>query len=130
MEADIAVTKAYKYLQSRNYSVGERVAIPSGLRIPINGILLTNYQVCVLATYEACKDADAKPDGLAFDYMARACQKIAEHPSAHSLTANEGRELANRWKDWNPMTDFSEDQLRVLCKRMGHFLTREFEYLW
>jgi len=84
----------------------------------------------VLATYESCKDEGATPDGLAFDYMAGACRKIAEHPSIHSLAANEGRELAKLWRDWNPMTDFSKDQLRVLCKRMGHFLTREFEYLW
>lgn len=125
-----AVTRAKSYLRGRpNYDVGETVLFQSELCIPVNGRLLTYYQVCLLATYESCKDEEAKPDGLAFDYMARACRKIAAHPSIHSLASDEGRDLAKRWEDWNPSAVASDTQLRVLCKRMGHFLTREFEYL-
>ena len=129
MIANERVNKAIDYLCGRNYSVGQSV-FTSGLRITVDGKFLTGYQVRLLATYESCKDEDAKPDGLAFDYMARACRKIAEHPSAHSLVASEGRELANLWKNWDPLTEVSEAQLRVLCRRMGYFLTQEFEYLW
>jgi hypothetical protein len=125
------VNEAFSYLRGRGYFV-EQGGFPSGIGIAVNGKLLTDYQVCVLATYESCKDEDCKPDGLGLAYMADACLKIAEHSSLHSLAADEGRELAKRLKEWknSSETDFPLAQLKVLCKRMAHFLTREFAYLW
>jgi hypothetical protein len=92
---------------------------------------LTEYQLGVLATYEACKDEDAEPDGLALDYMAEACLKISQHPSTPSLAADEGRDLVKRLEEWkNPEVDVPTAQLRVLRKYMAHFLTSWFGYLW
>jgi hypothetical protein len=129
MESEL--NEALEYLRSRGFAVGRHCGYPAGLRIPVNGVPLTEYQVRVLATYESCKDEGAEPDGLALDYMANACLTIARHPSTPSLPADEGRDLAKRFEDWkNPEVDVPVAQLRVLCKRMAHFLTSWFGNLW
>jgi hypothetical protein len=122
--------EAGNYLRTRGFDVGQ-AAFGSETGVMVNGVFLTNYEACVLATYESCKDEDAKPDGLALGYMAKACRKISEHPSVHSLSADEGRELARRFEDWkNSDIDYPMAQLRVLCKRMAYFLTAQFGFLW
>jgi len=96
----------------------------------VNGHMLNEDQIRKLAQYESFKDQDAKVDGLMFGYMASDCLKIAEHHSVSSLEANEGRELAQRFKEWKSSeVDTSVEQARVLCKRMAHFLTRNFARL-
>jgi hypothetical protein len=103
------------YLRMRKYGVSERCVCDSKMGFFINDVFLTEYQVSVLATYEACKNEDAKPDGLALDYMAKACLKISEHPSLHSLAADEGHELAARLKEWkNP------EKKRSSCPSESH----------
>jgi hypothetical protein len=63
--------------------------------------------------------------------MAQGCLRIAEHPSLNSLEADEGRELFKKCEDWkNSDVVVSHDQLRILVKRLGVFLTRNFMYLW
>jgi len=123
--------EAVSYLSTRGFGVCGQAAFGSETGVMVNGVFLTEYQACVLATYESCKDENAKPDGLGLEYMAKACLKISEHRCAHTLSADEGRELAQRFKDWkNSDIDFPMVQLRVLCKRMAYFLTREFGLLW
>jgi hypothetical protein len=124
-------SEVVNYLSTRGFDVGGQAAFGPKTGVMVNGVLLTDYEARVLATYESCKDENAEPDGLALEYMAKACLKISEHPAAHSLSANEGRELAKRFEDWkNSDIDFPIAQLRVLCKRMAYFLTREFGLLW
>jgi hypothetical protein len=107
------------------------VGYRDGLRYMVNGAFLKEWQARTLATYESCKDENAEPDGLAIEYMAEGCRRIAEHDSLSGIEADEGRELFQRFKDWsNPHTDVPVEQLRVLCKRMAYFLTRNFAYLW
>src|SRR6059036_1854197 len=125
--------EASNYLRRRGFDVGGYGACASKLRFFVNGVFLTEYQVCVLATYESCKDETvaAKPDGLALEYMAKSCLRISKHPSTPSLAADEGRDLAKRFEEWkNPENEVPLAQLRVLCKRMAYFLTGWFGYLW
>src|SRR6266404_5124169 len=112
-------SEALNYLSTRGFDVGWQAVFGSEVSVTVNGVFLTHYEACVLATYESCKDQSAKPDGLALEYMAKACKKISEHPSVHSPSADEGRELAKRFKGWkNSDIDFPIVQLRVLCKNM------------
>jgi len=123
--------EAVNYLSTRGFDVDGQAAFGSETGVMVNGVFLTEYQAGVLATYESCKDENAEPDGLALEYMAKACLKISEHPSIHALSADEGRALAKRFKDWkNSDIDFPTAQLRVLCKRMAYFLTGHFGFLW
>jgi hypothetical protein len=123
--------EAGNYLRTRGFDVGGQAACRSETGIMVNGVLLTEYQLGVLATYESCKDENSKPDGLALQYMAKACLKISEHPSVHSLSADEGRALSKRFDEWKASDiAFPIGQLRVLCTGMAYFLTREFGFLW
>ncbi len=126
------MNKVLEYLQARGFVVGEgAVAYRDGLCYMVNGAFLKEWQARTLATYESCKDEDAKPDGLAIEYMAEGCRRIAEHDFLSGVEADEGRELCQRFQEWkNPHTDVPVDQLRVLCKRKAYFLTRNFAYLW
>ena len=126
------INKVLDYLKNRGYFLGEvgTSSRTGEFCVPFNGHLLNFDQLRELAAYESCKDEDASPDGYTLEGMATNCQKIAEHPSVASSAADEGRDLARRFNEWkDPETDVAPEQLRVLCKRMAHFLTREFVYL-
>jgi hypothetical protein len=126
------VKELLDYMRARGFVVGEQaVFFRNGLCFLVNGAFLEEWHLRTLATYESCKDEDAKPDGLAIEYMAKGCLQIAEHPSINSLEADEGRDLFRRFEEWkNPELDVPVAQLQVLSKRMAYFLTRNFGYLW
>ena len=119
-------------MRARGFVVGEEaVFFRNGLRFLVNGAFLEEWHLRTLATYESCKNEDAEPDGLAIEYMAGGCLQIAEHPAINSIEADEGRQLFKRFEEWkNPELDVPVAQLKILCKRMAHFLTRNFGYLW
>src|SRR5579872_6939028 len=126
------VKELLDFMRARGFVVGEEVVVfRNGLRFLVNGAFLEEWHLRTLATYESCKDEDAKPDGLAIEQMAGACLQIAEHPAINSIEADEGRDLFRQFEEWkNPELDVTVAKLKVLCKRMAYFLIRNFGYLW
>lgn len=125
-----SIQETIKFLNDHAYAVwtGANGDEPGFI---VRGFFLSESQLRTLAEYEVCSQTGGEPDGLGIQYMAQGCLKIAEHPSLLSLEADEGRELFDRFERWkNSEANFPEEQLTILVKRLGAFLTRNFMCLW
>lgn len=129
-----------KYLEGRGYVVGNAVVGPDGLQISILDRFVPTERVRLLAELEELKDDRATVDGDGLALMAQLCNKISEHPSLDSRSADEARDLVRRVSVLqNPPDDHIPTegeiaqipmQANVLRVRMAYLLTREFPLLW
>jgi hypothetical protein len=134
-------SEVLNFLKGRKYYVGIVGVDPIGkLGAPIGGAFFTEEKIRWLAQFESCKDENTIVDGLELAEMAKACQRVSEHPSVDSRTADEARDLEhcvtalqNPPDDKIPTVSEIEQmpfQAKKLCTRMAYLLTREFHCLW